>query len=315
MNDIFLSQIGSALGSCARTVEETAMTGQLVSPPAALRRAGFARHHVCIDGESAYTLAARAFEASGITADKLGAIVYSTCLPYSAHAGEWTGGLVRDVKQVMGFPGCRLQAEFGLTAATVIGINQQACTGMLGSLRVGRALLLAEPELPGVLCITADRFPPGALYEQAYNLISDGAVACRLGRDAGGFRLLAVHQVSNGAALLASDDETAGSFFSYSCRVVEELFARCGSDGREVDWFVAQNFNRTALDVLAHLLRLEPSRIYCPTMADSGHVISADNLRNLALLEQDERLRSGDRILTLMAGFGGHWQCALLEAV
>src|SRR5690606_39577843 len=58
-----------------------------------------------------------------------------------------------------------------------IGLGQQACTSMLGSLRIARALLRDEPELGRILCVSADRFPDGAEHEQAYNLISDGAAA------------------------------------------------------------------------------------------------------------------------------------------
>ena len=114
---------------------------------------------------------------------------------------------VRDVKELMDFPASRLQAEFGLSRAIVVGLHQQACTGMPGSLRVAGALLSTEPGWRRVLCVTADRFPPGAWYEQAYNLISDGGAACVVGRDPAPFRLLTVHQITNGGLAMAGDDE------------------------------------------------------------------------------------------------------------
>ena len=50
-------------------------------------------------------------------------------------------------------------------------------------------------------------------------------------------------------------------------------------------------------------------------VATTGHVISADNIINLAALQASGELKSGEKILTFMAGYGSNWQCALLEAV
>ena len=69
--------------------------------------------------------------------------------------------------------------------------------GMLGALRLARYMLVAETDFNNILCITADRFPEGAIYEQAYNLISDGAAACLVSREKEGFKLLDVHHITN----------------------------------------------------------------------------------------------------------------------
>ena len=173
---------------------------------------------------------------------------------------------------------------------------------------------MTEPALHRVLCITADRFPPGAKYEQAYNLISDGAACCLLSREPASLRLLEVHHISNGAMVDASDEETAASYFNYSCRLVEETLSRAGLGLCDIRWVVPQNTNRTAQTVLARLLGIDPAKLYCPTMASCGHVISADNILNLSSLSSDGTLMPGDRVLTFMAGYGSNWQCALLEA-
>src|SRR5207244_2442363 len=90
-----------------------------------------------------------------------------------------------------------------------IGLNQQACTGMLGSLRLARMLLLTEPEMQRILCVTADRFPEGAFYEQSYNLISDGAAACVVSAEPTGFRWIAGHAITNGAMAMVSAETTS----------------------------------------------------------------------------------------------------------
>jgi len=315
MSEVYLSHLASALGSAAQTVEQAGAAGQLVSEARALRDAGFESHHVCADGENAYQLAAGAFGKSGIDAASIDTIIYSTCLPLNGNIRDGTAfDASADVKQLMHFPASELQADFGMEKAFVIGLNQQACTGMLGALRLGRNMLRAEEDLENILCITADRFPQTAKYEQSYNLISDGAAACLLSRSPQGFRLIDVHHITNGAMVDASDDETVGSYFNYTCRLVEESLARAGMSLAEIRWVVPQNTNRKAWQILSRLLKLDDSQAYFPSMATTGHVISADNIINLAALADSGEMQTGDRIVTFMAGYGSNWQCAILEA-
>ncbi|HEX2313488.1 MAG TPA: 3-oxoacyl-[acyl-carrier-protein] synthase III C-terminal domain-containing protein, partial [Thermomonospora sp.] len=238
-----------------------------------------------------------------------------TCIPVNANTGsaaEWER--TRDVKHLMDFPASRLQADFGLNEAVVIGLDQQACTAMLGSLRVAGAMLKAEPDWRRVLCVTADRFPEGALYEQAYNLISDGAAACVVSRRPAGLRLITAHQITNGALGTATDDETVGSYFAYTHRLFNETLARAGLTPGDIDWVVTQNTNDKAWQILARLLGVDYGKVWFPSMPDTGHIISADNVVNLAALLASGRVRPGQRIVLVMAGFGLNWQCVVLEA-
>ena len=319
MTSVYVSHLSSALGDTMQSVEEAAERGQLVSPASALRAAGFERHHACSSSQTAYDLARDAFAASSIEAAGVDAIVYSTCLPLNG-SNDVAGNSEQfaasgDVKKLMQFPASRLQAEFAMHDAIVIGLNQQACTGMLGALRIARNLLMAESDMNNVVCITADRFPEGARYEQAYNLISDGAAACLVSRHRQGFRLLDVHHITNGAMVNASDDETVGSYFNYTARLVEQALARLDLRMPDIRWVVPQNTNTKAWTILSRLLGLSAEQAFFPSMADTGHVISADNVINLAELRASGKLNSGDRILTLMAGYGSNWQSAILEAV
>jgi len=316
MNATYLSHLASALGSKRQSVETAQQQQQLVSTAAALREAGFDSHHVCTPNENSYQLARRALEASGIETAGVDVIIYSTCLPLNANLGDSNKfAASRDVKHLMHFPASQLQAEYGMHNASVIGLNQQACTGMLGALRLARSLLIAEPNIGRVLCVTADRFPANAKYEQSYNLISDGAAACLVSREAQGFRLIDVHHISNGAMVEASDDETVGSYFNYTCRLLAETLARSGVALAEIRFVVPQNTNRKAWQILASLLALDPAQAFFPSLQSTGHVISADNIINLAALQASGELSPGDRVLTFMAGYGSNWQCALLEAV
>src|SRR5262249_45980116 len=157
------------------------------------------------------------------------------------------------------------------------GLTQQACTGALGAVRVARALLLSEPAWARVLCITADRFPAGACYEQAYNLVSDGAAGCVIAREPSGYRVLGCPPITNGAMVDATADETVGAWFSYSPRPILELLGSLGLRPADLDWIVPQNTHRAAWPILARMIGLSPACIY-DTTAENGHVISGDNL-------------------------------------
>jgi 3-oxoacyl-[acyl-carrier-protein] synthase-3 len=315
MTDVFISHLASSLGSAVRTVDETGASGQLVSSAEALRESGFDAHHVCTADETVFDLAAAAFRNSGIAPSCVDAIVFSTCLPMNGNvSGDDVFRESRDVKDVMQFPASLLQAEFDMQRACVIGLNQQACTGMLGALRIARNMIVAEADINNVLCITADRFPDGAIYEQSYNLISDGAAACLVSRQPAGFRLLGTRHVTNGAMVNASDDETVGLYFNYTCSLVDETLQDAGVTMDDIRWVVPQNINERAWKILKSLLRVDDDRAYFPSIESTGHVISADNIINLAALLAEDTLEPGDKVLTFMAGYGSNWQCTLLEA-
>jgi 3-oxoacyl-[acyl-carrier-protein] synthase III len=314
MKAVHVDSLTFAVGETVETLEEAHRQGRLLSPVEALRDAGFVAHHVCRPETTAYDLACRAVKAIGSGLGEVDAIVYSTCLPLNGNLGSPAAfEATRDVKHLMDFPGSHLQAELGLPGAAVIGLNQQACTGMLGSIRLARALITSEPEVRRVLCVTSDRFPQGALYEQAYNLISDGAAGCVVSDAPGAFRLVASHALTNGAFALASDEETVGSYFTWSHRLIGETLRKAGLTLADVTWVVPQNTNVKAARILSRLLGVDHERFYYPTIERLGHMISGDNVANLKALVDDGRVRPGDRVLLFMAGYGLHWQCVILE--
>jgi 3-oxoacyl-[acyl-carrier-protein] synthase III len=317
MTEAYIGDIAFALGEHKRAIEESAALGDLVSSPSDLAEAGFRWHHVCGPATTAYDLACAAVDQLAARA-ALGdpdAVVYATCLPQNENVGDHGDWLrSRDVKHLMDFPASRLQADYGLTSSVVIGLGQQACTAMLGSVRLAHALLSAEPGWQRVLCVTADRFPAGALYEQAYNVISDGAAACTVSRVPGPLRLVTAHQITIGGLGRASDDETVGSFFGYMHKTVSETLTRAGLLPDQVTWIVPQNTTPLAWTVLCRMLGIPPDRVWSPSLPDVGHVIAADNMINLAELQASGRLCAGDRLLLPMAGFGMNWQCVILEA-
>jgi 3-oxoacyl-[acyl-carrier-protein] synthase-3 len=317
MQPMFAGVFSYALGDRKFHVTDSADAGRLLSSANDLADAGFRWHHICEPETTAYDLARAAVapiaERTSLNPD---AIVYATCLPLNgaiAHPDQYTS--TRDVKYLMDFPVSRLQADFGLDNAVAIGLNQQACTSMLGSLRIANALLAAEPAWDQVLCVTADRFPDGAIYEQAYNLISDGAAACLVTRSPSDFRIVASHQITNGGLAQASDDETVGTYFSYMHRLVKEVIAKAGIGPADLAHVVTQNTHEKAWTILSRLIGVSPERVAAPSLPDVGHVISADNVVNLTALLDADRIKTGDKLLLVMAGFGLNWQATILEAL
>jgi 3-oxoacyl-[acyl-carrier-protein] synthase-3 len=316
MSGAYVDHFAFSLGDDAFDVERAVALGRTLTPAPALRDAGFGRHHVCREGTTAYDLARRAVEPIKEKLGDVGAIVYSTCLPLNGNIGSEARFLeTRDVKHLMDFPVSHLQADFDLRRAVAIGLNQQACTSMIGALRLAKALLADEPELGRILCVTADRFPGTAIYEQAYNLISDGASACIVSSVPAGYRILSSHHITNGALAQASDDETVGGYFSYTHRLLTEQLARARLPMDAIDWIVPQNTNVKAWTILSRLLRVDAERVFFESIGDVGHIISSDNVVNLVRLEEKRRVRPGARLLLFMAGFGLNWQSVILEKV
>jgi 3-oxoacyl-[acyl-carrier-protein] synthase-3 len=317
MSDVFVHDLGYALGEQVATVEESVAAGRTLSGTKILRDAGFERHHICGNGTDPYDLARRTVEDIGEAAlAGTSAVVYATCLTANGNLGRWSDfERSRDVKHLMNFPVSHLQTDFKLDNAIAVGLNQQACTSMLGSLRIARGFLETEPDFERILCITADRFPSGAIYEQAYNLISDGGAGWMVSREPRGYRLVASHQITNGAAVQADDDETVGMYFNYSHRLITETLARAALTIDDVAWIVPQNMNRRAWQILARLLGLDLERVYFDPLPAVAHVISGDPVINLKHLEESGKIAPGDHLLLVMAGYGLNWQSAILEKV
>ena len=321
--DVYINSVAYYLGPKTMNVDDSAAAGTLLSTADALKEAGFDTHHTCPPDVSAYDLAygatralAETLPANNASLHDCDAILYSTCLPLNGSIGSSEKySSSRDVKHLMDFPASHLQADFEMTNAMVLGLNQQACTSMISTLRVAQALLLTDKHIGQVLCLTSDRFPPGALYEQSYNLISDGAAACLLSHEPEGYRIIGCHHITNGAMAQASDEETAGFYFNYTHQLISETLNRYSLVIEDIQWIVSQNTNLKAWQILASLLHFDHKRVLAPSMADVGHCISGDNIINLKYAESLNCIEPGDKVLMTMAGFGLNWACIIMEKV
>ncbi|MEE8306435.1 MAG: 3-oxoacyl-[acyl-carrier-protein] synthase III C-terminal domain-containing protein [Gammaproteobacteria bacterium] len=314
MTPAYLDHLSFELGDVRQTLAEAKAKGQLISDPAALAEAGFAEH--CVSSTNSYELAHASVEKIADHLQTVDVIIYSTCLPHNASLpGQAEFDASGDVKHLMNFPASHLQTDFGMTGARVIGLTQQACTGMIGSIALAQDLITASAHNQRILCVTADRFPDGALYEQAYNLISDGAAACLVSTQPSGFRIVSHYHLTNGGMVKASDDETVGSFFSFAHQVVKEAIDRAELSIEDIDWIVPQNTNTKAWEILTRLLGIDMSRVFLKSMASAGHIISGDNIVNLKTLVDERLVEPGQRLLLFMAGYGSNWQAMVVERI
>lgn len=315
---IYLDAIGFALGSNRQSVEAAEANNLLLSPASMLRESGFGSHHRCPSTESTLDLALSAAaqvlkKSQALRPEDIDLLCFATCIPANGNAGNAADcERTCDVKYLMDFCASHMQASLKLDRAQIFGVTQMACTSLLGAIRIGASLLQSEA-LTSCLCVTADRFPVGAKYEQSFNLISDSAVACILSRKPGAFRVIGAHHISNGSMAQASDDETAGFFFNYSYQLVEQTLKKVSMRLGDIQWIVPQNTNAKAWMVLASLLRFDMERVQMPTRVDVGHCISGDNLINLHACQENNLFKSGDMILLPMAGYGLNWSCVVLE--
>jgi 3-oxoacyl-[acyl-carrier-protein] synthase-3 len=311
------------LPSTALTLDELHVRGSLRSAPDMLADFGFRQAYVA-ESESALELALGAvgdlLEETGVDPEEIGVVLYAGALASSSaltpnSSSDGAALHLSDVMDLFQYPVSRVQAEFGLTRATAVGIDQQACASLFSAIRIGRDMLIAEPDLQAALCVAADRFPAHAPREMIYNVISDAACAALLRRDWSRDRILACGHVSKGAFWNISEmeNEIIAAYFPTARTVIHETLGRAGLELDDIDWIVPHNVSLRSWEILLGLLGLPREKLFSDSIARVGHTIASDNLLNLRDLLDSGRVRDGDRLLLFTFGFGLHWSCMVVE--
>lgn len=317
MRNIYVGHFSYVLGDLEQTVEQTVEENRtVIKDPEKFRSAGFDKHHICSPSTTAYDLAVAAVNPIAKYLNQVGAIIYSTALPINANIGT-TFEETKDIKDLTDFPGSHLQSDFGLNDAWVIGLDQQACTGMIGSFKLAAALLRDTPQWSQILCVTADRFPQGSLYEQSYSLISDGASAFIISTEPipGGFRYVEHHAITNGGMANTNDDATIGNFFPNTIDCITMNLKRAGLELKDINWMVVQNINVNAWKIVCSpsLLDYDITRVFHPSLPMMGHMISGDCIVNTQMLIESGKIKPGEYVLLYMVGYGLSWQSVILQ--
>ena len=316
-----IGAIAYAFPAESRSVRELAAAGLLESDAGTLERYGFERVHVAV-AETPYELAMRAavrlLEDNAIDPASIDVLIccgaqgveaFSTTLsPDQAAAALHTGDRFK-------YPATRLQHELELDNASAFGIEQLACAGLFGAVRVARALCIADG-VERVLCVSADFFPAALGREAIYNCTSDAACAVLIERTVARNRIVAGTAVTKGYYWDADAlrNELIASYFPTSRHVIERTIAQAGWSAGDVSWILPHNVSARSWEILLGLLRMPKARLWTRNIARDGHTLAGDNFINLADAIDAGDVRPGDRVVLFSFGYGAHWSCLAVEA-
>jgi 3-oxoacyl-[acyl-carrier-protein] synthase-3 len=315
-----IAAIAYALPAQTRSVRELAAAGALESAPDVLERFGFDRVCVAVD-ETPYQLAHDAASAlmcqHGIDPSTVDALIYggapgSLAFARPAEASARADGLC-DVRRFE-YPGTRLQYDLGLTGATVIGLDQFACTTLFAAVRIARALCIAEG-LERVLCVSSEFYPANAGREAITNCTSDAACAALIERGGERNRVVGSATITKGYywEAEAMRDEVVASYFPTAVHVMRRAIADAGWRAEDVDWIVPHNVSATSWDILARLAALPNARVWGDNIARIGHTLAGDNFINLRDALDSRAITPGDKVLLFAYGYGAHWTGLAVE--
>lgn len=316
-----ISAISYAVPASSPSVRELAAAGSLQSAPELLERFGFDRVCLAVD-ETPYDLALAAAAAllreHDIDPTSVDALLYggapgSIAFARPRHAAADVTGMC-DSRRFQ-YPATRLQFDLRLERASVIGLDQLACTTIFGAVRLARALCIAEG-LERVLCVSSEFYPAQAGREAITNCTSDAACAVLVERVATRNRIVAGATVTKGYFWSAASmrDEVMASYFPTALHVMRRTVADAGWKPDDVDWVMPHNVSAKSWEILLRLAALPNARLYADNIARIGHTLAGDNFINLRDALDGGAVATGDRLLLFSYGYGAHWTGLALEA-
>ncbi len=316
-----IAAVNYALPVGTRSVRELAASGALESPPEVLERFGFGHVRVAVD-ETPYLLAhaaaATLLRDHDIDPATVNALIYggspgAIAFARPAEASSRAHGLC-DTRRFQ-YPATRLQYDLGLCDATVIGLDQFACTTLFGAVRVARALCVAEG-LERVLCVSSEFYPAEAGREAIANCTSDAACAVLVEHAGPRNRIVGSATVTKGYywEAEAMRDEVVASYFPTAVHVIRRAVADAGWRPEEVDWIVPHNVSAKSWNILCRLAALPNARLWGDNISRIGHTLAGDNFINLRDALDSRAIVPGEKVLLFSYGYGAHWTGLALEA-
>ena len=323
MSSVGIEAVTYYLPSSAPTLAELEERGALRGSASTLAAFGF--HHARVaESESHVDMAMHAVRAlldeTGTAPEDIDLVLYAGALTSSStmECAPAPAGSVLHMRDLMDFfkyPVSRLQSELDFANASVAGIDQQGCAAIFSGVRLARATLLAEPDVRTVLCVSADRLPHGASREVVYNLVSDGACAMLLRREASRNRIVATHQVTKGAFWDSGslENEIIAAYFPTARTVIEDTLRKAGVTLDDIAWVIPHNVSLRSWEILLGLIGCPREKLFSANISRVGHTIAADNFINLRDATDAGLLRQGDLLLLFTFGYGLNWSCMVLE--
>lgn len=323
MTDVGIDAVTYWLPDAAPTLEELERRGALRGPASTLAGFGF-RHARIAEAESHVDMAVSAVRdllgETGTRPEEIDLVLYAGALTSSttmecAPAPAGSVLHLRDLMDFFKYPVSRLQSELDLTNAAVAGVDQQGCAAIFSAVRLARATLLAEPEVRTVLCVSADKLPPGSSREVVYNLVSDGACAMLVRRAPARNRVIAMHQVTKGAFWDAGslENEIIAAYFPTARTVIEDTLRKAGVTLGDIDWVIPHNVSLRSWEILLGLIGCPREKLFSENIGRVGHTIAADNFINLRDATDLGLIEKGDLLLLFTFGYGLNWSCMVLE--
>jgi 3-oxoacyl-[acyl-carrier-protein] synthase-3 len=312
MRSIGITGVAYALPQTVLTLAELADRGLLESPPSVLEAFGFSRAYV--SDRPGDRLAQAALEQliaeQDLDPESVDALFYAGAIPGSHQvcaAGSSLDGF--------NYPAARLQYECGMTRAVAVGVGQAGCTGLMTAISLAADRLRADPGAARIVCVSADVLPSGTRREIIYNVISDGACAVLVERDAARNRILAYRQITKGYYwdANASRNEIIAAYFPTARIVVSDTLQSIGMGAADVALVVPHNVSLRSWQILLPIIGIPMDRLFAENIAGKGHLIAADNFINLRDAANAGRIQAGDRVLLFTFGFGANWAAMLLE--
>ncbi|WP_185732285.1 3-oxoacyl-ACP synthase [Burkholderia sp. Bp8963] len=279
-------------------------TGQSDATMTRLEQAGVRRFHEAA-GQTALSLAANAIETLLATAtlapDTINCLVYVHTLQGSI------------APPPLSLP--KLLCErFGFVNAEAFSFAQQHCASSLGALRVIRAMLIARPAINRVLLVGADVMPIDAERRiGAAGLLSDGACAALIERDAEVNRVLALasHSSGNGWRGMLGEVEPrfAAQYFLAARRLIKQAADEAHVPLAEIQRILPSHLDLPAWHRIIKSLGLAPTCLFANNFTRIAHVTVSDPFINLA---DCDGLIPGKPFLLYAQGVGGFSVAALL---
>ena len=323
MSGVGIEAVTYFLPPSSPTLAELEQRGALRGSAATLASFGFQQARVA-ESESHVDMALETVRSllseTGTSPDDIDLVLYAGALTSSStmECAPAPAGSVLQMRDLMDFfryPVSRLQSELDFANASVAGIDQQGCAAIFSSVRLARATLMAEPDVRTVLCVSADRLPHGASREVVYNLVSDGACALLLRRDASCNRIVATHQVTKGAFWDSGslENEIIAAYFPTARTVIEDTLRKAGVTMSDIAWVIPHNVSLRSWEILLGLIGCPREKLFSANIGRVGHTIAADNFINLRDATDAGLLRQGDLLLLFTFGYGLNWGCMVLE--
>ena len=304
-----------------QSVQQLGHDSQLQSSAATLESFGFANVHVGIE-ESPYQLArdavAKLIAEQSIDPESVGLLIYGGTpgvMAFSPAGDAAIGAAGFCTSDRFKYPSARLQYDLGLSRAWTFGVDQLACTTLLGATRIARSLCITEG-IERAICVSSDFFPLYAGREAIFNCTSDAACAVLVERDGSENRLVSATTVTKGYYwdTDARRDEVVASYFPTARHVAGLTIDNAGWSAADVDWIIPHNVSLRSWEILSGLLRLPNAQLWSRNIALHGHTLAGDTFINYRDALDAGAIERGQKVLMFSYGFGAHWTGMAVEA-